>query len=343
MLVTVQDLAVLFPYDYIYPEQFAYMFHLKTVLDSQTRGHCLLEMPTGTGKTVTLLSLILAYRHAHPSVGKLVYCTRTVQEMDKVVEELRRVVAYRMHHFASRAHAHAQQQQQAVAMEVDEADGGVAIDGRTAAPTAPTAAPSGSPGAGTRAGTRTRAVSVSSREAGEVLGLCLSSRRNLCVHPEVAKFDNRERVDALCRNRTAPFVRERAAARTGTGAKEGGEAEAEVEAEAEAEGGVELCDFFEGFSKHGSDACLSGVYSLDDMRELGRARGWCPYFLARRLIAVADVVVYNYQYVLDPKVSASVSRELEKDAVIVFDEAHNIDNVCIEALSVAINRQTLQV
>lgn len=25
-----------------------------------------------------------------------------------------------------------------------------------------------------------------------------------------------------------------------------------------------------------------------------------------------------------------VSRELEKECIIVFDEAHNIDNVCIE-------------
>lgn len=30
------------------------------------------------------------------------------------------------------------------------------------------------------------------------------------------------------------------------------------------------------------------------------------------------------------KVSQMVSRELEKECIIVFDEAHNIDNVCIE-------------
>lgn len=28
-----------------------------------------------------------------------------------------------------------------------------------------------------------------------------------------------------------------------------------------------------------------------------------------------------------------VSREMERECVVVFDEAHNIDNVCIEALS----------
>ena len=30
------------------------------------------------------------------------------------------------------------------------------------------------------------------------------------------------------------------------------------------------------------------------------------------------------------QVSQMVSRELEKECVVVFDEAHNIDNVCIE-------------
>ncbi len=37
-----------------------------------------------------------------------------------------------------------------------------------------------------------------------------------------------------------------------------------------------------------------------------------------------------------------VSRELEKECVVVFDEAHNIDNVCIEALSVNLRQQTLE-
>lgn len=37
-----------------------------------------------------------------------------------------------------------------------------------------------------------------------------------------------------------------------------------------------------------------------------------------------------------------VSRELEKECMVVFDEAHNIDNVCIEALSVNLRQQTLE-
>ena len=38
--------------------------------------------------------------------------------------------------------------------------------------------------------------------------MCLSSRRNLCIHPKVSKEDDRERVDSLCRAITAPWAEE---------------------------------------------------------------------------------------------------------------------------------------
>lgn len=59
----------------------------------------LVQMPTGTGKTITLLSLITSYQLAHPEVGKLVYCTRTVPEMEKVLAELQELNDYRAKYF----------------------------------------------------------------------------------------------------------------------------------------------------------------------------------------------------------------------------------------------------
>ena len=114
MRFNLDGLAVSFPYDYIYPEQHEYMLELKRALDAGVRniahdlpacadtpplrprplnqGHCVLEMPTGTGKTVSLLSLITSYKRAHPEMGKLIYCTRTVGEMEKALEELKAVI-----------------------------------------------------------------------------------------------------------------------------------------------------------------------------------------------------------------------------------------------------------
>ena len=255
MKFNLEGLDVYFPYEFIYPEQYRYMLELKRSLDA--KGHALLEMPTGTGKTITLLSLITSYQLANRGVGKLIYCTRTVHEMEKVLTELRQLQAY---------------QEKALGKDA------------------------------------------------QILALGLSSRKNLCIHPQVSGEGSRESVDSGCRKRTASWVR----------------------AAAIDNPDIEQCSFYEDYEKKGAEALLPpGVYTLHELRGFGRDKGWCPYFLARHMISFANVIVYNYQYLLDPKVSGIISRELDKECVVVFDEAHNIDNVCIEALSVNIRQQTL--
>jgi DNA excision repair protein ERCC-2 len=73
-------------------------------------GHCVLEMPSGTGKTVSLLSLIVAYQQYYPKHRKLIYCSReyrlissisflmrsgTMSEIEKALAELRALMKYR--------------------------------------------------------------------------------------------------------------------------------------------------------------------------------------------------------------------------------------------------------
>lgn len=99
------------------------MMELKKGLDA--KGHCLLEMPSGTGKTTTLLSLVVSYMMTKPlDVTKLIYCSRTVPEIEKVVEELRLLLKY--------------------------------IENETG-------------------------------ENPNMMGLVLTSRKNLCIHPEVSQ------------------------------------------------------------------------------------------------------------------------------------------------------------
>ncbi|KAJ2772293.1 TFIIH/NER complex ATP-dependent 5'-3' DNA helicase subunit, partial [Coemansia nantahalensis] len=252
----IDDLPVVFPYDYVYPEQYQYMCALKRSLDN--KGHGMLEMPSGTGKTISLLSLIVAYQQFYPGRRKLVYCSRTVPEIDKALSELKRLMEYR--------------QQQGC------------------------------------------------RDEG-FLGLGLTSRKNLCVHPRVSTERKGAVVDARCREMTASWVRSKAAS----------------------EGNVELCDFFEKIqTMEAADLLPTGVYTLDDLMEFGKASGMCPYYLSRRVIPMADVIIYSFHYMIDPKVAELVSKEFEKDSIIVFDEAHNIDSICIDSLSVDINERTLR-
>ncbi|KAK3193813.1 hypothetical protein Dsin_025123 [Dipteronia sinensis] len=92
MIFKVEDVTVYFPYDNIYPEQYSNMVELKRALDA--KGHCLLEMPTGTGKTIALFSLITV---------KLIYCTRTVHEMEKTLAELKLLHNYQTLHLCPAA------------------------------------------------------------------------------------------------------------------------------------------------------------------------------------------------------------------------------------------------
>ncbi|KAH9966665.1 DNA repair helicase [Russula dissimulans] len=262
MKFLIDDLPIVFPYDRIYPEQYAYMCDLKRTLDAT--GHCVLEMPSGTGKTVSLLSLIVSYQQFFPVKRKLIYCSRTVPEIEKALSELKRLVEYRI----------------SVA-ETEEQ--------------------------------RTKEKAFT--------GLGLTSRKNLCIHPEVSKEKKGKVVDARCRDLTNATVVDKARAEPGS---------------------VEVCNFHENMNDIPHENLLApGVWTLADILQHERDNATCPYFTIRRSMPFVDVIIYSFHYLLDPKVAEQVSKEMSKDSIVVFDEAHNIDNVCIESLSIDLTRPML--
>lgn len=262
MKFLIDNLPIIFPYDRIYPEQYSYMCDLKRTLDAT--GHCVLEMPSGTGKTVSLLSLIVSYQQFYPTRRKLIYCSRTVPEIEKALAELKRLMIYR----------------------VSQADS----DG-------------------------------AKEKERNFTGLGLTSRKNLCIHPEVSKEKKGKVVDARCRDLTNPAV---------------------CEMGRENPGSVELCDWHENLGQLEPGNILPpGIWTLADILQFGREKDICPYFTVRRMMPFVDVIIYSFHYLLDPKVAEQVSKEMSKDAIVVFDEAHNIDNVCIESLSIDLTRPML--
>ncbi|PPQ66084.1 hypothetical protein CVT26_010826, partial [Gymnopilus dilepis] len=238
-------------------EQYAYMCDLKRTLDAT--GHCVLEMPSGTGKTVSLLSLIY-----FPTKRKLIYCSRTVPEIEKALTELKRLMEY-----------------------------------------------------------RTKCAETEEEKAKErnFTGLGLTSRKNLCINPEVSKEKKGKVVDARCRDLTNSAACEKGRANPGS---------------------VPLCDWHENLGQMEPGQLIPpGIWTLADVLQYGRDKTICPYFAVRRMMPFVDVIIYSFHYLLDPKVAEQVSKEMSKDAIVVFDEAHNIDNVCIESLSIDLTRPML--
>lgn len=133
------------------------------------------------------------------------YCSRTIPEIEKVVEELRNLLAYiATHSLNSPSSFHPPSP--------------LALGGRPA------------------------------EVASELVGLAVSSRKNLCVHPVASKGRTGKAVDGMCVSMTASFVRAKKASGEPAGA----------------------CDFFEAFENGGGRAFLlpPGVYNLQELKDL---------------------------------------------------------------------------
>jgi Rad3-related DNA helicase len=79
-------------------------------------------------------------------------------------------------------------------------------------------------------------------------------------------------------------------------------------------------------------AALPRVLSIHGLRTQGSARRLCPYFLARRAAEACTVIVAPYQYIFHEDIRVRVNLELT-GRVLVFDEAHNADQIGQDALS----------
>ncbi|KAF8821311.1 Dna excision repair helicase [Cardiosporidium cionae] len=391
-----EELVVHFPYDFIYPEQYAYMIYLKRILDA--KGHGVLEMPTGTGKTVSLFSLITSYQLAHPSTGKLIYCTRTVPEMEKALLELRRVMEYRIQEIEKEERKKSSTLSSGTSAEGERAEKSPVSSFRPAPRSlVPIDTKLAATGSAEKFAEMHRAEALSK---GYILAVGLSARRNMCVHPDVAHLADREKIDEHCRKLTAPWIRQKLLFTPHEESEISDNPLSDsIDSVSVLTPDIEdlvtaptsnaspsvlpdyprgLCGYYENFERHWTSQQFPwGVFTIEDIKHacstwkhprLGKVIPTCPYFTARRLIQVANVIVLNYQYILDPKVSqvtnlgANVGRAApttasshtrnfletamgdayKEPSIIVFDEAHNIDNVCIEALSVTLNRSVLE-
>jgi DNA excision repair protein ERCC-2 len=200
----------------------------------------------------------VAYQQHYPEKRKLIYCSRTMSEIEKALAELKNLMKYRTSEL------------------------GYEEDFR---------------------------------------GLGLTSRKNLCLHPSVKREKSGSVVDARCRSLTAGFVKEK---------KERGE-------------DVDLCVYHDNLDLlEPHNLIPPGVFTFDGLLKYGEQHKQCPYFTARRMMSYCNVIIYSYHYLLDPKIADRVSKELSKDCIVVFDEAHNIDNVCIESLSIDITEDSLR-
>lgn len=72
-----------------------------------------------------------------------------------------------------------------------------------------------------------------------------------------------------------------------------------------------------------SEVSQQGPLDIEDLVDIGRALGTCPYYGSRSIVPSADLVILPYQSLLSKSSRESLGLSL-KDNVVIIDEAHNL-------------------
>ncbi|KAL2463124.1 RAD3-like DNA-binding helicase protein [Forsythia ovata] len=130
----------------------------------------------------------------------------------------------------------------------------------------------------------------------------LGSREQLCIHEEVSLLRGKAQTNAchsLCRKRTKRY-----------------------------------CNHFSRVTEFVKNNPGLGDEPIDieDLVNIGRSCGPCPYYLSRDLHKVVDILFAPYNYLIDRGNRKSLNIEWN-NSILIFDEAHNLEGLCADAAS----------
>ncbi|TNN05789.1 Regulator of telomere elongation helicase 1 isoform 1 [Schistosoma japonicum] len=107
---------------------------------------------------------------------------------------------------------------------------------------------------------------------------------------------------------------------------------------------TKTCEYFRNFDSKRDDILanlkLEGIVDIEDLSNFGQKTRCCPYFISRELKTDSRLIFMPYNYLLDSRIRTLYNINLENTAVI-FDEAHNIEQVCEDASSVTLSSALL--
>ncbi|XP_070556036.1 LOW QUALITY PROTEIN: regulator of telomere elongation helicase 1-like [Ptychodera flava] len=127
----------------------------------------------------------------------------------------------------------------------------------------------------------------------------IGSREQLCIHPEVASQQNNNTMVHMCRAKV----------------------------------GARTCHFYNKLEEKKSEKDFTeNILDIEDLVKAGQKHKTCPYYMARELKTLADIIFMPYNYLLDPKSRRTHGVELRGN-ILIFDEAHNVEKMCEESVS----------
>ncbi|XP_040918142.1 regulator of telomere elongation helicase 1-like [Toxotes jaculatrix] len=127
----------------------------------------------------------------------------------------------------------------------------------------------------------------------------LGSREQLCINQEVMRQESNHVKVHMCRGKVS----------------------------------TRSCVYYNNVEEKSTDKDLvNSILDVEDLVKFGSKQRVCPYYLSRSIKQQADIIFMPYNYLLDPKSRRAHNIELN-GAVVIFDEAHNVEKTCEEVTS----------
>ncbi|KAG7597750.1 Helicase superfamily 1/2 ATP-binding domain DinG/Rad3-type, partial [Arabidopsis suecica] len=260
-------LQVEFPYQ-PYGTQLAFMSRVISTLDRAQRdghSHALLESPTGTGKSLSLLCSVLAWQKSYKSrfpYGNLTHSRTQPSDSAASSNVEPPEPAIPTIYYASRTHAQI-----------------------------------------------TQVIREYRKTGYRVPMTVLGSRKRYCTNSHV---QGKENVDEKCRLLLKDKKNIKCAEFKGVG---------QILA-------------YPSLQQNGHN----GVHDIEDLVKIGKTVTGCPYFASWKMLEVAQLVFCPYSYIIDPVIRGGVNLQ---GAIIIFDEAHNMEDIAREAGSINLEEDIL--
>eukprot|EP00871_Galdieria_phlegrea_P002921 jgi/Galph1/362/GphlegSOOS_G5110.1 len=256
--------------------------------------HALLESPTGTGKTLCLLCGCLAWRQAFQAKAQLDFLKKGLQDAQTVAD-----------HFQKTEDALNLAVGAEKASNVEEMEKGSKLKDNWQS-TVDIILSQGGCNAVPRIIYTSRTHSQLSQAIGQLKKtiykpkvIVLGSRGQLCVHPDVSKLSGAEQ-NSLCRD----LCQEKKCSYRNN-----------------------LKDNTEVFEQ-----VEHNILDMEDLFLLGKKEKVCPFYLTKEIEPNSEVIFLPYNYVVNQRLRSSLGLDFLND-IIIFDEAHNLEQVASDSAS----------
>ncbi|XP_022936915.1 Fanconi anemia group J protein homolog [Cucurbita moschata] len=287
-------IQVEFPYR-PYGSQLAFMGRVISTLDrAQREGHChaLLESPTGTGKSLSLLCSTLAWQKNYKIKNQDANSCHSKPAPEAAIDPLAFGGGF-----------------------IPEMQPSTSVNTESSLPVQNNKSQKKKTAPTIYYASRTHSqISQVIREYRKttyrVPMAVLASRKHFCTNPHVRGKDN---IDEQCKL----LLRDQDAG----------------------------CYEFKNFNKVKSHPTLQRggcheVHDIEDLVKVGEVVKGCSYYAARSMADDAQLVFCPYSYVVNPVIRGAMDVDI-KGAIVILDEAHNIEDIARHAGSVDLDEDTL--